>query len=77
VAGVIQELAWSPPLENLDTERPVAGPPGQLADRTPAGTPPASVPLIEDGTLQAMIDELYAALSLASFVRPAEREVTL
>jgi len=67
VAGVVQELAWSPPLENLYIERPVAGLPGQPTVRTPAGAPPASVPLIEDSTLQAMIDELYAALGPVSF----------
>ena len=57
-AGVVQELAWSAPAEDLDdAERSVV--------RAPV--PPLAVPFIEHGRLRAMIDELYDELGAASF----------
>jgi uncharacterized protein (TIGR02678 family) len=57
-AGVVQELAWSAPADDLDeAERPML--------RAPV--PPLDSPLIEDGRLRAMIDELYDELGAGSF----------
>jgi uncharacterized protein (TIGR02678 family) len=57
-AGVVQELAWSAPAEDLDdAERSVA----------PAPVPPLAAPFIEHSRLRAMIDELYDELGAASF----------
>ena len=58
VAGVVQELAWSAPLEDRgDPERAVARPPG----------PPLDVPFIEFSRLRVMIGELYDELGATSF----------
>jgi len=64
-AGVVQELAWSAPAEDLDdAERSVVRapvpPPTSL-------TPFIAAPFIEHGRLRAMIDELYDELGAASF----------
>lgn len=57
-AGVVQELAWSPPADvPEDTERAVA--------RAPV--PPLSAPFVELSRLQAMIGELYRELGPSSF----------
>ena len=57
-AGVVQELAWSAPAEDLDdAERSVV--------RAPV--PPLAAPFIEHSRLRAMIDELYDELGAASF----------
>ncbi len=66
VAGVVQELAWSAPVENHDAEREAAASPAQSAV-SPAGLPLGSVPLVEDSRLRTMIDELYDELGAASF----------
>ena len=58
VAGVVQELAWSAPLDAPDeAERGGA--------RAPV--PPLAVPFVEHSRLRAMIDELYRELGAASF----------
>jgi uncharacterized protein (TIGR02678 family) len=67
VAGVVQELAWSAPVEDHDAEREsvvlaVGRPAGSAA-----GVPQSTVPLIEDSRLRTMIDELYGELGAASF----------
>jgi len=57
-AGVVQELAWSAPADDLDdAERSVV--------RAPI--PPLAAPFIEHSRLRAMIDELYDGLGAASF----------
>jgi len=57
-AGVVQELAWSAPADDLDdAERSVV--------RAPV--PPLAAPFIEHSRLRAMIDELYDGLGAASF----------
>ena len=57
-AGVVQELAWSAPADDLDdAERSVVGAPA----------PPLAAPFIEHSRLRAMIDELYDELGAASF----------
>ena len=57
-AGVVQELAWSAPADDLDdAERSVV--------RAPV--PPLAAPFIEHSRLRAMIDELYDELGAASF----------
>lgn len=61
VAGVVQELAWSAPVEDLDAEPAVAG------SQARSTVSPAGVPLIEDSRLVTMIDELYAELGAPSF----------
>ena len=58
VAGVVQELAWSAPLDAPDdAERGVV-----RAPVTPLG-----VPLVEHSRLRAIIDELYRELGATSF----------
>ena len=57
LAGVVQELAWSAPLDNDDSERAVVSPPF-----TPLG-----VPFVEHTRLRVMIDELYDELGASSF----------
>jgi uncharacterized protein (TIGR02678 family) len=57
-AGVVQELAWSAPLEDRDyPERAVAQPAGALLE----------VPFVEQSRLRLAIDELYDELGAASF----------
>ncbi len=57
-AGVVQELAWSAPADDLDeAERSVV--------RAPVT--PLAAPFIEHSRLRAMIDELYDGLGAASF----------
>jgi hypothetical protein len=52
-AGIVQELAWSAPMEDrFDTERAVV---------------PLDAPFIEHSRLRVMIDELYEELGAASF----------
>ncbi|HEV2374394.1 MAG TPA: DUF2398 family protein [Streptosporangiaceae bacterium] len=58
-AGVVQELAWSAPLEDHDADSDAG------VQHAAAGG--LLVPLIEDSRLQAMIDELYEELGAASF----------
>ncbi|HWN61316.1 MAG TPA: DUF2398 family protein, partial [Streptosporangiaceae bacterium] len=57
-AGVVQELAWSAPAEDLDD-----------AERSVVRAPvlPLAAPFIEHSRLRAMIDELYDELGAASF----------
>ena len=57
-AGVVQELAWSAPAEDLDD-----------AERSVVRAPvlPLAVPFIEHSRLGVMIDELYDELGAASF----------
>ena len=58
VAGIVQELAWSVPVETADdTERPVV----------PARVPLLVAPLVEHSRLHAIIGELYEELGAASF----------
>jgi uncharacterized protein (TIGR02678 family) len=61
-AGIVHELAWSAPAGSQDAGREAPAPPGPAA----AG-PPATVPLIEDSRLRAMMDELYEELGAAAF----------
>lgn len=58
VAGVVQELAWSAPMDEPDNS------PGPAA---PPHLPPATVPFIEFSRLRLMIGELYDELGAASF----------
>ena len=63
-AGVVQELAWSAPAEDLDdAERSVVHPPVP----PPTSPAPFTAPFIEHSRLRAMIDELYDELGAASF----------
>ena len=57
-AGVVQELAWSAPADDLDDAE-------RSAVRAPV--PPLAAPFIEHSRLRAMIDELYDELGAASF----------
>ena len=57
-AGVVQELAWSAPADDLDDAE-------RSGVRAPV--PPLAAPFIEHSRLRAMIDELYDELGAASF----------
>jgi uncharacterized protein (TIGR02678 family) len=58
MAGVVQELAWSAPLENHDdNERTGVSPLG----------PPLVAPFVEHSRLRVMVGELYDELGAASF----------
>jgi uncharacterized protein (TIGR02678 family) len=67
LAGIVQELAWSAPVETQYLE--IFASPTRAPDRpvTSEAAPPATAPLIEHSTLTAMIDELYDDLGPASF----------
>ena len=67
VAGVVQELAWSAPVEDHDAERESPPPLAGRSIVSPAGVPLNTVPLIEDSRLRTMIGELYGELGAASF----------
>jgi uncharacterized protein (TIGR02678 family) len=57
-AGVVQELAWSAPADDLDqAERPLV--------RVPV--PPLTAPFLTHSKLRTMIDELYEELGADSF----------
>lgn len=67
LGGVVQELAWSAPVENPYAER-LAGPPAASDPHsTFSATQPATAPLIENAALATMIEELYDELGAASF----------
>ena len=67
VAGVVQELAWSAPVEDHDAERESPPPLAGQSIVSAAGVPRSTVPLIENSRLRTMIDELYDELGAASF----------
>jgi uncharacterized protein (TIGR02678 family) len=63
-AGVVQELAWSAPAEDLDdAERSVVPAPVP----PPTSPAPFTAPFIEHSRLRAMIGELYDELGATSF----------
>jgi hypothetical protein len=67
LAGVVHELAWSAPVEDLPDPAdpgPAVGPEGSIQ---PGGLPVVTAPLIENSTLAGLIGELYEELGPASF----------
>lgn len=66
MAGVVQELAWSAPVEDHYFQQN-APPTAEDGSTTSVVAPLATAPLIEQSTLATMIDELYDELGPASF----------